>query len=221
MTLRHGLCILVTLAGACSRPTPSRNAVSSDAAIPRATPAFSTSNQSTSVRLAPAQFHLTATPSAGAARNYLASTDDPAPACRFQIQLGSPRPIGGAPFAMTNVTLGREPGADCTRFLQRLGKALALSDDVQPPGPADALSCSYAMLGTHQSREDDPDFGASFSSTPAGNWTCGKLFLADGEGEVYLNLNEPERVGEFSLKDEGYATIVITELSKILLPRAG
>jgi hypothetical protein len=49
----------------------------------------------------------------------------------------------------------------------------------------------------------------------------GKLFLADGAGEVYLSLNERDALGEFSLKDDGYAVIVVTELARILLPRAG
>jgi hypothetical protein len=46
-----------------------------------------------------------------------------------------------------------------------------------------------------------------------------KLFLADGKGEVFLNLNAAEHIGEFSVKDEDYATIVTTELAKVLLRR--
>ena len=56
---------------------------------------------------------------------------------------------------------------------------------------------------------------------PPGNWTAMKLFLADGEGEVFLNINARDGVGEFSIKDEDYATIVVTELAKVLLPKAG
>ena len=48
-----------------------------------------------------------------------------------------------------------------------------------------------------------------------------KLFLAGGEGEVFLNINAREGLGEFSIKDEDYATIVVTELAKVLLPKAG
>jgi hypothetical protein len=66
-----------------------------------------------------------------------------------------------------------------------------------------------------------PESGASFSPTPPGDWTVEKLFRADGEGEIFLNLNERDGVGEFSLKDSDYAAVVVTELAKIFLPRAG
>ena len=45
-----------------------------------------------------------------------------------------------------------------------------------------------------------------------------KVFLADGEGEVFLNLNPKEEIGEFSVKDEEYGSVVVTELAKVLLP---
>jgi hypothetical protein len=57
------------------------------------------------------------------------------------------------------------------------------------------------------------------TSQPPGSWTVTKLFLADGKGEVFLNLNAAEHIGEFSVKDEDYATIVTTELAKVLLRR--
>jgi hypothetical protein len=55
-------------------------------------------------------------------------------------------------------------------------------------------------------------------SKPPGHWTTGKLFLADGDAEVFLNLDSEEGIGEFSIKDEDFADVVIRELAKVLLP---
>jgi len=117
--------------------------------------------------------------------------------------------------------LRRQPRSDCTKFLRRVAKELALSGSLPRPPAVEELECSIVILGTSQSRVEEPEIGPSFWPTPSGNWTAGKLFLADGEGEVFLNLNERDGIGEFSIKDEDYAAIVVTELAKILLPRAG
>jgi hypothetical protein len=79
-----------------------------------------------------------------------------------------------------------------------------------------------ALLGVHQSRgHRDPEVGGSFSSNPPGSWTATKLFLNDGEGELFLNVSASEGMGEFSPKDEGYASVVVRELAKILLLNGG
>ena len=71
-----------------------------------------------------------------------------------------------------------------------------------------------AVLGRGQSARP----GGGYSSSPPGPWTAAKLFLADGTGEVFLNLDEHYCAGEFSIKDEDHAKIVVTELAKIMLP---
>jgi hypothetical protein len=106
-------------------------------------------------------------------------------------------------------------------LLRRVAKQVAFSGPLPRPALVDELACSIVVLDTNQSRLEEPEIGATFSPTPTGNWSVGKLFLADGEGEVYLSLNERDALGEFSLKDDGYAVIVVTELARILLPRAG
>jgi hypothetical protein len=173
--------------------------------------------------LPPAQFRLARVASSDSAgRRYVATSDDAPQNCKFEIRLEASKEfVAGTPFSITQVSLLRQPGADCTAFLRRIAKELAFTGDLPRPEHLDQLSSSIAILGTDQSRLEDPEVGASFVSTPPGTWTCGKLFLADGEGEVFLNLSEHEGLGEFSIKDEDYATIVVTELAKILLPKAG
>ncbi len=36
-----------------------------------------------------------------------------------------------------------------------------------------------------------------------------------------MNINVRDGIGEFSLKDEDYAKVVVRELAKVLLPEAG
>jgi hypothetical protein len=152
---------------------------------------------------------------------YLAGAGKPAKACTFEIIIGKSKPSGGGLFGLAPATLVRKPGADCAPFLQDLASHLGFKGKFPAPRAEDRLVTSVAVLGTNQSRTTKPPKAAGgFSSEPPGHWTVTKLFLADGEGEVFLNLNAPDHVGEFSIKDEDYATIVITELAKILLRRA-
>jgi hypothetical protein len=87
------------------------------------------------------------------------------------------------------------------------------------PSPQQRLDATVAILGTNQSRSSvGENEGGGYSSGPPGHWMTTKLFLGGGEGEVFLNLNEAEGAGEFSIKDPDYATTVVTELAKLLLP---
>ena len=69
------------------------------------------------------------------------------------------------------------------------------------------------------SRQAGPDqFAGSFTSNPPGSWIAVKVFVADGEGEFYLNLSPSDGQGEISIKDEECGDIVVQELATILLP---
>jgi hypothetical protein len=151
---------------------------------------------------------------------FLADAGEPAKPCSFEIVLGKSKPAGG-PFAFASASLVRRPRADCGLFLKALAPHLGFKRKLPAPRPVDTLVASVAVLGTNQSRTaKSPQVAGGFSTQPPGNWIVTKLFLADGAGEVFLNLNPVDQVGEFSVKDEGYATIVVTELAKILLRRA-
>ena len=123
--------------------------------------------------------------------------------------------------SLTRFALRRRAGADCTALLRRVATQLALSGCLPTPLPVDEISGSFVTLRYRQSRTYDPELGPTFSSTPAGTWTTGRVFVADGGGEVFLNLNERDGIGEFSIMDEDDADVVVNELAKILLPRAG
>ena len=75
------------------------------------------------------------------------------------------------------------------------------------------------MLGTNLSRSSRVGTaGGGFVSKPPGAWMATKLLLADGQGEMFLNINEAEGIGEFSITDADYAATVVGELAKVLLP---
>jgi hypothetical protein len=136
-----------------------------------------------------------------------------APGCSFSITLGKPKNPSDS-FAFAGARLARRPAQNCTGFLKALARELGFAGELPAPRPVASLDAQVAILGRDQSRGDQ----GGFTSEPAGPWTAAKLFLAGGEGEAFLNLNPTDRVGEFTLKDEEYATTVITELAKILLP---
>lgn len=81
------------------------------------------------------------------------------------------------------------------------------------------LSFSAAILGIGMSRYKDDSGSAitgGFTSNPKGDWIVTKIFLADGEAEVYLNINKRLGRGEFSIKDKMYGNQVIEELARVL-----
>ena len=172
--------------------------------------------------LEPGMFHLRDLgPQPDGAAHYVASVEASPRVCQFELVIVGGKVRDGVPFSIAQATLVRRPAADCAAFLKVLAKRLAFTGELPRPKPVERLSASIAILGTNQSRRPAGEIGGSFSSTPPGHWTAAKLFLADGEAEVFLNIDAHDGVGEFSIKDEDYAAAVVTELGKILLPDAG
>ena len=154
-------------------------------------------------------------PITAGAHRYLAAADS---TCAFEIELGSVRSTQ-SPFAFTTAALVRRPSTDCTRFLRDLAVILQFKGQLPAPRRQQQLDANVAILGTNQSRSPlGRNLGGSFASDPPGSWTATKLFVANGEGEVYLNLNATDGIGEFSIKEADYATTVVTELAKVLRP---
>jgi hypothetical protein len=146
---------------------------------------------------------------------YVADASEGSKACSFEIIIGKAKFPANGLFGFAPASILRRPGADCAPFLKALAPRLGFRGKLPAPRPADKLTASVAVLGVSQSRDSQSDDGG-FSPRPPGNWTVMKLFLADGEGEVFLNLDAVDHVGELSMKDEDYATIVMTELAKVL-----
>jgi len=150
-------------------------------------------------------------------KTWLATHERDGKLARFRIELKLAPPKPGSFFSMTTGALHREAESQPEELL----KALAAALDAKRAGPVserrNSLSFSVAILGQNLSRGGKAKATAgSFSSNPPGGWMATKIFLADGEGEVFLNLNPAQGVGEFSIKDSEYGDIVLRELAKVL-----
>jgi hypothetical protein len=151
--------------------------------------------------------------------HYKAAAGAPGSSCEFEILLGAIKPTEASPFSFTTAALIRAAHADCEGFLSALAPELGFDGPLPTPPAVAKLDASIAILGVGQSRAThEAEVAGGFTSTPPGPWLVTKLFLADGEGEVSLNLDERDKVGELSIKDTDYAQVVVTELAKILLP---
>jgi hypothetical protein len=136
--------------------------------------------------------------------------------CEFVVRLRQSTSAQTASIEFASASIERRGATDCTQFLRALAPELGFSGPLPAIRPTQSISLEAALLGTHQSRSHGP--GGGFSSTPPGPWLLLKLFFNDDEGEVFLNLNPEDGIGEFALKDQEYATVVVTELAKVLLP---
>jgi len=55
------------------------------------------------------------------------------------------------------------------------------------------------------------------NAEPPGNWTAVKLFIGEGdqEAEVFLNFNPVIGKAQFSIKDDSYGDILLSQFAKV------
>jgi hypothetical protein len=133
---------------------------------------------------------------------------------KFRIELGPSEPVKDKqlPLSFGKGRFLSEPSSDASVFLADLKKALEAKTVPSRVEKVSSLPFEFVILGKNQLRSSD----GSFSETPRGEWVDMKIFLANGEGEVFLNLNTTTNKGEFSIKDVDYGDVVIAELAKVL-----
>jgi hypothetical protein len=161
-------------------------------------------------------FELTPIRTASGPQQWLASYASAGKTAKFRIEL-SPGHSGDAEDKVLHVSFGkgrflREPGSDASVFLVDLKKALEAKAVPNKVERVVALPFEFVILGENRSRTPDGGFNAK----PAGDWTAMKIFVAGGEGEVFLNLNPATNKAEFSIKDADYGDLVLAELAKVL-----
>jgi hypothetical protein len=137
--------------------------------------------------------------------------------CKFELELSLPNPKPNQPFSFGKALIRRVEGSESGELLSALAAAhkrhlLKLNSVNQ-----NTMEVPIAVLGTKLSRGQGTDvLAGEFTSNPPGTWIATKLSLADGEAEVYLNINPTDAVAEFSPKDDEYGDRVVQELSKVL-----
>jgi hypothetical protein len=161
-------------------------------------------------------FEIRPVHSTSASRLWLATYAAAGKTAKFRIELG-PGLFGDDEDKTLHVSFGKgrflsEPGSDASVFLEDLKKALEARTLPNKVVRVTSLPFEFAILGEDQSRTSE----GGFNKTPPGHWTAMKIFLADGEGEVFLNLNTASNKAEFSIKDSDYGDIVLAQLAKVL-----
>lgn len=159
------------------------------------------------------QFKIVQTSGAGNQSEWVASYDRGGSTAKFVISIANSSPSGER-FSFSKGAIKHVAGSQPQQFLERLSLALGGKGKVPSAMNVDILPFDIAVLGTRQSRA--PGAGGGFTSRPQGDWITMKIFLAQGTGEVYLNLNSAKGIGEFSVKDEDYAEVVLRELRSVL-----
>jgi hypothetical protein len=160
------------------------------------------------------QFDIRPLESKAGAAQWAAAYSAGGKTAKFRIELGvtTPAKETGFPMSFGKGRLLSEPGSDASIFLLDLRKALEAKTIPTKVGKVASLPFEFVILGKEQLRSSD----SSFSGNPAGEWVNMKIFLANDEGEVFLNLNPSSNKGEFSIKDVDYGDVVIAELAKVL-----
>ena len=161
-------------------------------------------------------FELTPVGSTSGSRQWIATYAAAGKTAKFRIELG-PGHSGDDEDRAFHISFGKGrfvsvPGSDASAFLVDLKKALEAKTVPNKVVRVTSLPFEFAILGENQSRTAD----GGFNTKPPGDWTAMKIFLADGEGEVFLNLNPAGNKAEFSIKDSDYGDIVLAELAKVL-----
>ncbi|HTE19576.1 MAG TPA: hypothetical protein VK689_14505, partial [Armatimonadota bacterium] len=154
----------------------------------------------------------------GNLREWLATHEKNGKTARFRIRLAMvDEPKGDLPIAFTRGTFLPETGSESTALLADLATALGASSTHEPAAKKTKLEFTAAILGRHQSKGAGKDIQAGgFTSEPPGPWIVTKVFLNDGESEVYLNIDLEHGVGEFAVKDTEYGDGVLKELARVL-----
>jgi len=115
------------------------------------------------------------------------------------------------PFGAATWTLYAVPGYSPRTLLSALATAHETPDTVTLASPRDSLPLDVALLAVNAARNSEGAFGRAGT----GSWIAAKLFFADDEGEVYLNLNPARNEAEFGVKDPEYGPVVLRELGRL------
>jgi hypothetical protein len=135
----------------------------------------------------------------------------------FEIELQIAEPVAPKPFAHGAVIFRRRANSTRGTILADLSRCLGLRTVPTAGAPLNELRCDMSFMGSRLTRGAGPDMVAgSFTTLPPGDWIVGKVFFADGEGEVFLAVNPVERRGEFLSKDPELSEAVARELGRVI-----
>jgi hypothetical protein len=133
---------------------------------------------------------------------------------RFRIEL-EPEPRGTSLPTFVHCALSCEADSDASLLMRDLSRSLGTRPAPPQAGVAE-LELTAALLGRDLSRGRGKDsIAGALTSEPKGTWIATKLFLGEGEAEVFLNLDPVGGFGELSMKDPAYSAAVVRELGRL------
>jgi hypothetical protein len=138
---------------------------------------------------------------------------------KFRIELGHAKSIKDNEQVDFDIQSGKGrfiavPGSDASVLLADLKNALEAKTFPKHSKRVATLPFTFVTFGNNESQSS----GAGFSPKPAGHWTPMKIFIGEGEqeGQVFVNLNPVSKKGQFSMKDQDYGDIVLSQLAGVL-----
>ncbi len=152
----------------------------------------------------------------GAGGGFVATHEARGTTARFRIDLKLPAAPSESP-SFSSGAFTREAGSDGSVLMEHLAQALQAKRVPPAAAGVQTLPFGAAVLGQKLSRGPGKDaIAGEFTSDPAGGWIVTKLFLGEGEGEVFLALDPEAGWGQFIMKDPAYGDDVVAELGRIL-----
>lgn len=138
----------------------------------------------------------------------------------LEFTFGPERPSSQGGFTVAPGVLRRQSTESGAELLRAIAAALGAA----PPGSDESsvaeLTMDVGVLGRNLAMAPatvgGTTFGGSFTDRPSGPWTLTKVFLAGGEGEVFLGLNAKESRALLLPKDPDDASAVVQEFGRLL-----
>jgi hypothetical protein len=130
--------------------------------------------------------------------------------CRFRIHIVF-EPRGMFSFFKSPTTaLSAVPGSQRRGYFATLAGVLKFSGPLATQVKRKDVSAVIVVLGDKLVRRAS---GHGFGPEATGTWLASKLTFESTDSEDYLSLDETNGIGEFAMKDEGYAAGVVRERS--------
>lgn len=138
---------------------------------------------------------------------------------KFRVEFGTAKTVGAKdskdfPMKVGEGRFVSVPGSDPSVLLLDLKKALEAKALPSKVRRLESLPFTFANIGENLSQAANGGFNAE----PPGNWTAIKIFIGEGEqeAELFLNINEVSRKGQFSIKDPDYGDLALAQLAEVL-----
>lgn len=109
-----------------------------------------------------------------------------------------------------------QEGSNASELLNRIAATGGMDYEGPSAQRVDTLPFTAALIGTGLSRAKKGMVAGSFQTEPPGNWIASKVFVADGEGEFYMNLNSVKGKGEIEITEPRFAPATVKVLAKVL-----